>query len=149
MTRKFVLAVFLIGMLLLAGCADKQSHHTVGFGGNVTYTDGTFAMDGEVYINSGTAEPRTYPNVTVGLYAANGTRLDVIHLGTMAVSEEAPNRRPINITRSYRPEYVVIESPGFWGEERQTPVDAFEWEENLSFYDRYGVIDPDEKLSGD
>lgn len=152
MNRQVTLAVLLAGLLLLAGCADKQSHHTVGFGGNVTYTDGTFTMDGEVYVNSGAAEPQTYPNVTVVLYAANETRLDTIRLGTMSASNEsgeAPVRRFINVTRPYRPAYVVIESPGFWGEERPIPADAFEWEENLSFYDRYSVIDPDEKLSGD
>lgn len=109
-------------------------------------------MEGEIYVNSGAASPQTYPDVTVVLYAANGTRLDVIPAGMMSAyndSGNAPVRRTINFTRPYRPAYVVIESPGFWRDDRAVPVDAFEWEPNMSAYDRYGVSDADEKLAGD
>lgn len=149
MNRRIALTVVLVGLLVTAGCLGKARQHGVDFGGEVEYANETFTMDGEVFVTAGTAEPQTYPNVTVELYAANGTRLDVIRLGTMSAQKEAPSERSTNITRPYRPKYVVIESPGFWHNDRFSGVVAFEWEENLSFYDPYGVSDPDEKLSGD
>jgi hypothetical protein len=152
MTRRFTLAIILAALLILAGCASKQQQHSIGFDGEVNYTDDTFTIDGEIYVNSGSAGPQSYPNVKVVLYAANKSRLDAIPIGPMSAyneSGDAPVRRTIKIKRSYRPTYVVIESPGFWRDDRAVPVDAFEWEPNMSAYDRYGVSNPDEKFSED
>lgn len=87
--------------------------------------------------------------MTVVLYDGDGTVLDRIRVGDMSASGESPTRRDVRISREYRQAYVVIESPGFWGERRSIPVVAFEWEQNSRFYERYSVDDQNEKLAGD
>lgn len=147
MNRRSTLALLFVALVALAGCNGKAASHEVHFSGNVTYTGEAFSMDGAVVVLDGSTGPaRSYPNVTVTLYAENGTVLDTVPVGDMSARGEAPERRPVRITREYRPAYVLIESQGFWRNGRETPVEAFHWEESVDAYERYSVNSPDERF---
>lgn len=149
MTRKLVLGVMLVLLIALAGCGGKAPNHEVHFSGPVTYENSTFTMNGTVIVLDGTEPAQSFPDVSVVLYAANGTRLDTIPVGDMSARGDAPERRTVEFSRPYRPVYVVIESPGFWQDDQSVPVEAFHWSEKLSAYEDYSVNDPDEKFSVD
>lgn len=137
--------------VVTAGCAyvPQKSGHEIDFDGTVERSDDSFQIDGQVEVDSGTGPTRNFSRVSVVLYETPGSVSERIRLGEMSTdSSVAPKRRPVNISRNTTPEYVLIESPDFWEDNRLVDgldgVMAFRW--NGDKYERYWVETKDERF---
>lgn len=106
--KKVKILSLLIAVGLLTGCSMwEESGGAITFNGKLTASSDGFVMDGEI-INSGqVTPPPEFPNLTVYLFAANGTLIEANNLGTMQ-SEVS-----VTITSNKIPKYVIIYSDKF------------------------------------
>lgn len=142
-------AACMILLIVLSGCMGMGESHSVRFDGTVAVSGGEFVMDGRVFVSGGTAPAQHYSDVSVGLYDADREVLDRVVLGNMSAFGDAPGERRVNISREFRPAYVVIESPGFWRDGCRVSVVAFGWDGSRGLYDSYWVTDASEKFEVD
>lgn len=121
MQRNRLVRAFLAAALLtsLAGCAYLPSAGSISidYDGAPERTAEGFRMQGHVEVD-GTAGPtRNFTDVAVVLYDRNRSVIKRVELGTMSTDpDHYPYRRPVNITTTQAPVYILIESPDFWQE---------------------------------
>jgi len=120
--------------LFTAGCTEPVG--SIGFTGNMSVTNGTFSMEGEIVDE--TASSPTYQNVTVYLYTEDGEIIEQRRIGTFNGSSESFVMRNERV-----PHYIIIDSPTFW---RLNTVDAtyYERSEDNSRYIGKPIRDKDE-----
>jgi len=107
MNRQITLALIVPLLLTLSGCSGPTID--VQFEGNINSSNETFAMQGHITERS-QAAPERLENVTVYLYADNGTILN----STTFESIEGGKSREFTLTASEHPKYIIINSPQFW-----------------------------------
>lgn len=112
--RRLLLVVFASGVLLLAGCSyPTGSGVEVTFYGSMNASEGTFTVDGSLQSEGGISDLDAFQNVTLSLYAEDGTRLASRELGDL---EANAGRLDVSVSvpLSTPPTYVIFESPDFW-----------------------------------
>lgn len=120
-----LLVITVAVFVTMAGCPGQTpAGGIITHSGDKIVTDGEFYLDGEV-MNTGYASPE-YANVTIYLYAEDGTLIKSQSIGTV--------ERSTNVTmQSGRvPKYIIIDSPNFWKYDIQ--VDYWEYNESTGEY---------------
>lgn len=124
MTRYRVFLV--IALLLMAGCIGNSGTYPDGpavlsFSGDMSTDDGEFRMNGTVVVGGGVKDQDVYRNVTVNLYADNGTKYLTKEAGDIEW------RSSVVLRTETVPEYIVIWSSDFDDSNART-----------SYYTRHG-----------
>jgi len=132
-TSLFIFALAVI-VLLTAGCFQQAG--SIKFIGNMSVTNGTFTMEGEVV--DGTASNPTYRNVTVYLYTEDGELITQKQVGTFNGSSES-----FVVQSETVPHYIIINSPTFW-ERNDVGVFYYERSEAEGGYASTGIRNQDE-----
>lgn len=103
--------VFLTTLLLIssamAGCTEPGTEVSFEFEGEITPSSDGFEMDGYIETDGGFPPQDTYHDVTICLYAKDGTLLHDERLGNM----DKYGRLNVSIIRSVTPFYILIDSP--------------------------------------
>lgn len=108
----FMLVVILV--LLIAGCSyPTGSGVEVTFYGSMNASEATFTVDGSLQSEGGISDLNAFQNVTLYLYAEDGTRLAFRELGDL---EANAGRLDVSVSvpLSTPPTYVIFDSPDFW-----------------------------------
>lgn len=107
----------------LAGCSTvpRGEEVEVIYVGSIDASSEGFQMDGYLSTGGGVPDRKTFRNVSVQLYAKNGTLLCGVAVGNLAADH---GRRNVSITASAIPEYVLVTSADFWNE--QVEVNYFQ-----------------------
>lgn len=134
----------IVGLLILvatAGCAVHSAPHNIlSFSGNVTTTNDTFHLEGDLYLGVQAGGHHNYSNVSIVLYDGDKRPIETVRVGRMSTNPEwGPTRYRVNITTDTVPAYVVVESPDFWTD-NEIAVDSLVVQDgSLYFYGRSGA----------
>lgn len=142
-------ALFLVFLLLSAGCARYPSlqRHEVDYTGAIERTENGFRMNGTVEIIGGTATDRNFSSVSVTLYNSERVAYRSFDLGRFSTNPSwGLVRKQINLSASTQPKYVVIESPGFWGETDILTM-GFVWNKKKGYYTTYTVQERSDRFN--
>lgn len=112
-------ALLLLSAVGLSGCLvpdGNPEYHEIEYTGHVDERDGTFALNGTLYVELGPEPGPVYQDVQIQLYDTQREQVDSIPVGTLSAGETGtgPTQHSLTITRDSSPAYVVVESPDFW-----------------------------------
>jgi hypothetical protein len=121
MSRKQTTVVVLLILVVLTGCGRLEQYPPQGAESNIYY-DGSInaesdglRMSGRFYVDSPSQPPITkFDNTVLYFFSESGEQLSAEPLGTFNSSIE------IEISINSTPEYVILNSPDFWGNETVT-----------------------------
>lgn len=112
MSNRWTVLLLISLLLSSSGCLFPESGSPmVQFEGNFNSSGSNFGMEGTVRDTSITSDPPTYRNVTIYLYAEDGTLIQRVPVGTLDEGAE------VSISSDEVPEYVILDSPDFYGGE--------------------------------
>lgn len=129
-------------VVLAAGCAvHSQPYNEVSFVDNVTTTNDTFRLQGNLYFDAQAGGHNNYSDVSIVLYDEHRRPIERVSVGRMSTNPEwGPTEYRVNVTAETVPTYVVVESPDFWtGNEIE--VDSLVVQNGLVY--EYGRGSPD------
>jgi hypothetical protein len=106
MKRYHVAGILLVVVLLMSGCSTPKM--TISFDGDLDSSVGDFTMRGKI-VDEAAGEPNLFENVSVYLYAENGTVLNKTNFRSIDGKSDE-----FVLTARQRPKYVIIDSPDFW-----------------------------------
>lgn len=137
--RRKVGLVAVISVLVLAGCNTGPNYHHVDHtGGEISATDGTFHMNGNIAVGIGNQPHQNYSKVAVVLYDNQKNVIKRVPVGDLSTLESvAPLSQPINVTSDRIPKYITIESPDFWTQDGTLYVESYNRVDNeFEYYSR-------------
>lgn len=122
------LALLLIMSLLISGCSTSGNYHTITIGSGEMYVEnGVFYLQGGVSVGVGAQPDVNFSDISIVLYSSNKEVIRSVEIGRLSTNPEyAPLERRVNITTKQVPEYVLIESPEFWGGKANIEVYAYQ-----------------------
>ena len=107
--KHILILIAVVLSIALAGCpGGPPAGGIVGFHGELTVSDGEFHMEGEVMNTGQVSPPPEFNNVTVYLYAEDGTLIKSESIDSFEASTT------ITMHSQQVPKYVIIDSPDFW-----------------------------------
>lgn len=110
--KRLSLVLLFVLLFSFSGCLiPEMSDPTIGFEGDLNVTSDEFVMEGGIVDDSITSDPRTYEDVTVYLYAEDGSTIREVPVGDF---ERLSN---VSIRSDRVPRYVILDSPDFYGGE--------------------------------
>jgi len=132
LTTKIAVGCLLV-MPALAGCGTVPAGEevTILYDGSVNASNGTFHMQGDLIAGGGIPDYEVYHDVSVQLYANDGTKLCSTSVGTVRADA---GRHNVSVTAAIVPKYAVITSPDFW--HGKMVVNYFEREPNGRKYEK-------------
>lgn len=123
MNGRILLILSVMITMPLAGCGYVPEGDTVhiNFHGSFDTTESGIHINGDLVAERRAAEQDVYRNVTINLFAENGTLLYQEELGDL---KARVGRLNVSIKSEFVPRYITFESLDFWNE--QMTVDYYE-----------------------
>jgi len=119
--NKQLLLTSVVLVSLLSGCfIEGTEGGTITYDGDFNSSERRFIMNGDIRF-AGTNPPQSsYQNITLKLYAGNGSLLYEEELGTLNGPSDTLS---ISVSRSTAPRYIIFDSPDIW--DGKTGIDYY------------------------
>lgn len=121
MSKQAAVLMTVIALSSFSGCyVEPGTGGSLAYDGTLEVSDGEFTMQGDLEFEGGRMPQDEYENITLELYAENGTLLYKEHLGTI---HDKSDKLDVSVSLSTVPHYVIFDSPDIW--DGQTGVDYY------------------------
>lgn len=121
MKREILFGISVILAVSFSGCyVEPGVGGSLAFDGTFDLSDDEFTMKGDLEFEGGRMPQDKYENITLELYAQNGTLLYKEHLGTIHNKSHKLN---VSVSFSSIPYYVIFDSPDIW--DGKTGIDYY------------------------